>query len=254
MAEILDQLGFPQFERFDACDVLIMAAAVADYAPAEPQPHKLKKSDDDLTLRLVRTRSFTPFVVYRVIVGVDEVITMIDVPREMDLLDAMSRHRVQVVERIEMRYFERGLADTRASVTEEMEREYRELAETLREIIYPEAVLTWDSSKPDGMPRKLLDSARLNALGWRPRTPLREGLAADGITVHALTTGFADYLIAGLRRSLLRPRTGRASGRRRVFVGEARLIDSEGELAASGTGTFMRSHIPLSGLPGYVAA
>ena len=44
-----------------------------------------------------------------------------------------------------------------------------------------------------------------------------------------------------------------ASGRRRVLVGEARLIDSEGELAASGTGTFMRSHIPLSGLPGYAA-
>jgi uncharacterized protein (TIGR00369 family) len=41
------------------------------------------------------------------------------------------------------------------------------------------------------------------------------------------------------------------SGRRRVFVGEARLIDSEGEEAARGTGTFMRSHIPLAGLPGY---
>ena len=42
-----------------------------------------------------------------------------------------------------------------------------------------------------------------------------------------------------------------ASGKRRVFVGEARLIDAEGELAASGTGTFMRSHIPLTSLPGY---
>ena len=45
-----------------------------------------------------------------------------------------------------------------------------------------------------------------------------------------------------------------ASGRRRVLVGEARLIDSDGQLAASGTGTFMRSHIPLSGLPGYSAS
>lgn len=42
-----------------------------------------------------------------------------------------------------------------------------------------------------------------------------------------------------------------ASGRRRVFVAEARLVDSTGEEAARGTGTFMRSHIPLSGLPGY---
>ena len=41
------------------------------------------------------------------------------------------------------------------------------------------------------------------------------------------------------------------SGKRRVLVGEARLIDSEGEEAARGTGTFMRSHIPLAGLPGY---
>ena len=42
-----------------------------------------------------------------------------------------------------------------------------------------------------------------------------------------------------------------ASGRRRVFVADARLIDSTGEIAARGTGTFMRSHIQLSGLPGY---
>jgi uncharacterized protein (TIGR00369 family) len=44
-----------------------------------------------------------------------------------------------------------------------------------------------------------------------------------------------------------------ASGRRRVLVGDARLIDADGEEAARGTGTFMRSHIPLSGLPGYRA-
>jgi uncharacterized protein (TIGR00369 family) len=43
------------------------------------------------------------------------------------------------------------------------------------------------------------------------------------------------------------------SGRRRVFVGEARLVDASGVEAARGTGTFMRSHIPLAGLPGYSA-
>ena len=43
------------------------------------------------------------------------------------------------------------------------------------------------------------------------------------------------------------------SGKRRVFVGEARLILPDGEEAARGTGTFMRSHIPLSGLAGYRA-
>ena len=41
------------------------------------------------------------------------------------------------------------------------------------------------------------------------------------------------------------------SGQRRVFVAEARLIDASGEEAARGTGTFMRSHIPLSSLAGY---
>jgi acyl-coenzyme A thioesterase PaaI-like protein len=41
------------------------------------------------------------------------------------------------------------------------------------------------------------------------------------------------------------------SGRRRVFVGEARLLMPDGEEAGRGTGTFMRSHIALSGLDGY---
>jgi uncharacterized protein (TIGR00369 family) len=42
-----------------------------------------------------------------------------------------------------------------------------------------------------------------------------------------------------------------ASGKRRVLIGEARLIDADGEDAARGTGTFMRSRIPLSSLSGY---
>jgi uncharacterized protein (TIGR00369 family) len=41
------------------------------------------------------------------------------------------------------------------------------------------------------------------------------------------------------------------SGRRRVLVAEAWLIDDEGEMIGRGTGTFMRSHIALSALPGY---
>ena len=43
------------------------------------------------------------------------------------------------------------------------------------------------------------------------------------------------------------------SGKRRVFVAEARIVDSEGEECARGTGTFLRSHIALSGLDGYRA-
>lgn len=44
------------------------------------------------------------------------------------------------------------------------------------------------------------------------------------------------------------------SGRRRVFVAEARIVDSSGDECARGTGTFMRSHIALSGLAGYRAS
>ncbi|HEY1606161.1 MAG TPA: PaaI family thioesterase [Allosphingosinicella sp.] len=44
-----------------------------------------------------------------------------------------------------------------------------------------------------------------------------------------------------------------ASGKRRVLVGEARLIDADGEEAGRGTGTFMRSHIKLASLAGYRA-
>jgi GDP-L-fucose synthase len=52
----------------------------------------------------------------------------------------------------------------------------RELAETIRAIVYPQARLVFDSSKPDGTPRKLLDVSRLHALGWRHRMGIREGI------------------------------------------------------------------------------
>lgn len=54
----------------------------------------------------------------------------------------------------------------------------RELAEMVRALVYPEAALTFDTSKPDGMPRKLLDVSRLHALGWRHRITLRDGMAS----------------------------------------------------------------------------
>ncbi len=53
----------------------------------------------------------------------------------------------------------------------------KELAEAVAETVGFEGTLTFDSSKPDGTPRKLLDTSRLTALGWQPQTSLREGLA-----------------------------------------------------------------------------
>jgi GDP-L-fucose synthase len=53
-----------------------------------------------------------------------------------------------------------------------------ELAEMVREVVYPEAEIVFDASKPDGTPRKLLDVGRLHRLGWTHRIPLREGVAS----------------------------------------------------------------------------
>ena len=50
------------------------------------------------------------------------------------------------------------------------------LAELVREVVYPEAKLIYDSSKPDGTPRKLLDVSRLHALGWKHRIELADGI------------------------------------------------------------------------------
>ena len=52
----------------------------------------------------------------------------------------------------------------------------RELAETICDVVGFKGALVFDATKPDGTPRKLLDSAKLTALGWRPRVELRAGL------------------------------------------------------------------------------
>lgn len=53
-----------------------------------------------------------------------------------------------------------------------------ELAELIRDVVGFRGELRYDPSKPDGMPRKLLDVSRLTALGWRARTSLRAGIQA----------------------------------------------------------------------------
>jgi uncharacterized protein (TIGR00369 family) len=68
-----------------------------------------------------------------------------------------------------------------------------------------------------------------------------------------LTTAFNLHFTAPIRAGPVVAEGRWISGRRRVFVAEARLIDGEGEEIGRGTGTFMRSRIPLSSLPGYRA-
>jgi len=54
----------------------------------------------------------------------------------------------------------------------------RELAETVRDVTGFEGRIAFDPTKPDGTPRKLLDISRMASLGWKPRVPLRDGIAS----------------------------------------------------------------------------
>jgi len=60
----------------------------------------------------------------------------------------------------------------------------KELAETVADVVGFTGTIEWDSTKPDGMPRKLLDTSRINGLGWTPQISLRDGL----------TSTYASYL------------------------------------------------------------
>jgi uncharacterized protein (TIGR00369 family) len=66
-----------------------------------------------------------------------------------------------------------------------------------------------------------------------------------------LTTAFNLHFTKPMGVGLARAEGRWISGKRRVFVAEARIIDASGEECARGTGTFLRSHIALSGLSGY---
>lgn len=88
---------------------------------------------------------------------------------------------------------------------------------------------------------KMLDDAAFYAAN---------GLVSDRFL---LTTAFNLHFTKPLRDGEARAEGRWISGKRRVFVAEARIVDSSGEECARGTGTFLRSHIALSGLDGYRA-
>jgi GDP-L-fucose synthase len=52
----------------------------------------------------------------------------------------------------------------------------KELAETIQQVIGHEGNLLWDSSKPDGTPRKLMDISKMHNLGWRHKVKLKQGI------------------------------------------------------------------------------
>jgi GDP-L-fucose synthase len=52
----------------------------------------------------------------------------------------------------------------------------KSLAEMVRDVVHPAGRLIWDTTKPDGTPRKLLDVNKLHAAGWRHQIGLRDGI------------------------------------------------------------------------------
>ena len=53
-----------------------------------------------------------------------------------------------------------------------------ELANLISEIVGYEGLIKWDTSKPNGTPRKLLDTSKINSLGWSPKISLTEGVTS----------------------------------------------------------------------------
>ena len=72
---------------------------------------------------------------------------------------------------------ESGTVQSHINVGSGKEVTIKELAETVKEVVGFEGELAWDTSKPDGTPRKLMDSSRINALGWKPQVDLKTGIA-----------------------------------------------------------------------------
>ena len=66
-------------------------------------------------------------------------------------------------------------SDEAATVGEDLT--IRQLAETVRAVVGYQGNIEFDSTKPDGTPRKLMDVSRLHSLGWHAKTTLQNGMA-----------------------------------------------------------------------------
>ena len=66
--------------------------------------------------------------------------------------------------------------DSHVNVGTGVDLSIRELAEKIRDLVYPEGELQFDLSKPDGTPRKVLDVSRLRSIGWAPKIDLDTGV------------------------------------------------------------------------------
>jgi len=71
---------------------------------------------------------------------------------------------------------ESGTTQAHVNVGSGKEISIKELAETVKDVVGYEGEIEWDTSKPDGTPRKLMDSSRLMSMGWSPKIDMREGI------------------------------------------------------------------------------
>uniref|UniRef100_A0ACD5UW78 Uncharacterized protein n=1 Tax=Avena sativa TaxID=4498 RepID=A0ACD5UW78_AVESA len=77
-----------------------------------------------------------------------------------------------------------------------MEVTVQELAETVKEVVGYHGRIVWDTSRPDGVPRRLLDSSKMRSLGWEPKVPLRDGIR----DLYRLYLSCDDVLKLGLQK------------------------------------------------------
>lgn len=70
-----------------------------------------------------------------------------------------------------------GTVQSHINIGSGQEAAIKEIAEAVKAVVGFNGEIQWDSSKPDGMARKFMDSSRMNVLGWTPQVTLKEGIA-----------------------------------------------------------------------------
>ena len=71
---------------------------------------------------------------------------------------------------------ENPLSDSLYNIGSLMEVSIRELAELISKIVGYDGLIKWDQTKPDGTPRKLMDSSKINLAGWKVKIDLKKGI------------------------------------------------------------------------------
>lgn len=111
--------------------------------------------------------------------------------REFMYVDDLATAAIRIMEQSKAEYDTAVESATHINVGTGQDITIAELAEMVREVVGFAGSVAFDKTKPDGMPRKLLDVSRILRLGWRPSVSLREGLEMS----------YADFLRLGSNRT-----------------------------------------------------